>query len=420
MKNQQLKLIDMRKATKGLAVLMLMMAAVCTTGCNKDGDSDDWSGNNGNSDVRVTTYSPQNITQTSVVCGGDAIVRQGLSLSEFGVCWSKELNPTAEDTHLSTTNWREPYVCTITGLEPGTNYHIRAYALRGLMYYYGEEKSFTTESNGSGSGWGNAPTGAINGRFTINDEGTQVYFSKGNLQYKASTNTWKFAENQIDYIGYANSNVNQNYSGWIDLFGWGTSGWNSGNTYYQPWDTYLSFSSSGSFYGPPGRYNLTGDYANADWGVYNPILNGGNSQNNGWRTPTAAEWDYVFISRPNASSKYGQGNVDGVNGMILLPDDWMLPDGLSFTAGNTSWANVYTAAQWTQMEINGAVFLPAAGSRERISVLDVGTYGYYWSSSYDSSDGAYHLTIGDMDLGAWYSSNRGWGNSVRLIAVSEN
>ena len=83
MKNQQLKLIDMRKATKGLAVLMLMMAAVCTTGCNKDGDSDDWSGNNGNSDVRVTTYSPQNITQTSVVCGGDAIVRQGLSLSEL-------------------------------------------------------------------------------------------------------------------------------------------------------------------------------------------------------------------------------------------------------------------------------------------------------------------------------------------------
>ena len=115
------------------------MAVFVFMGCNKQGDND----------VRVTTYTPQDITQTSAVCGGDVIVTQGLSLNELGVCWSTERNPTANDSHLSTTNWSDTYVCTIMGLESNTTYHVRAYALRGLEYYYGDDKVFTTlESNG--------------------------------------------------------------------------------------------------------------------------------------------------------------------------------------------------------------------------------------------------------------------------------
>ena len=64
-----------------------------------------------------------------------------------------------------------------------------------------------------------------------------VLFSKGNLQYQASTKTWRFAENQYDIIGEGNENISYRYSGWIDLFGWGTSGWNSGANAYQPYST---------------------------------------------------------------------------------------------------------------------------------------------------------------------------------------
>ena len=131
----------MQRFMKAIIAIMLVMVLLVVIGCNKQD----------NKDVRVTTYTPQDITQTTAKCGGDVIVTQGLSLDELGVCWSTERNPTVEGAHLSTTNWNNTYVCTITGLVPDTKYHVRAYALRGLEYYYGEDKNFMTKGDGSGS-----------------------------------------------------------------------------------------------------------------------------------------------------------------------------------------------------------------------------------------------------------------------------
>ena len=146
------------------------------------------------------------------------------------------------------------------------------------------------------------PTGAINGLFSVSGS-RQVYFSKGNLQYQASTNTWKFAESQYDYIGDANSNISSSYDGWIDLFGWGTSGYHDANdpynVNYQPWsssDSLLDNEYNSYGYGPSSNMpdmNLTGTSANYDWGVNNPISNGGNTANQ-WRTLTQPEWSYIL------------------------------------------------------------------------------------------------------------------------------
>ena len=117
-------------------VVMLVTLLIIANGCKPDRDSD----------VRVTTYTPQSITTTTVNCGGDVIVTQGLVLNELGVCWSTNRNPTVEDTCLSTSIWNKPFTCTITGLDPGTVYHVRAFALRGLEYYYGEDVKIKTLS----------------------------------------------------------------------------------------------------------------------------------------------------------------------------------------------------------------------------------------------------------------------------------
>ena len=259
--------------------------------------------------------------------------------------------------------------------------------------------------------------GAIKAAFSVSAD-KKVYFSQGNLQYQASTGTWRFAEHQYDIIGDDNANISSTNSGWIDLFGWGTSGWNSGANAYQPYSTSTIFSD----YYPGGSYSndLTGSYANADWGVYNKISNGGNSAGM-WRTLTQSEWSYLINSRANASSKNGVATVNDVTGLILLPDNWTLPDGLTFTSGaNGDYAqNTYSASEWSKMEANGAVFLPAAGYRFGTeNVYGVGSYGGYWSSSAYGYYYAYYLSFGSDDVGT-SSDNRNTGRSVRLVQDAE-
>jgi hypothetical protein len=260
------------------------------------------------------------------------------------------------------------------------------------------------------------PTGAINGLFTINANGNQVWFSQGNLQYKASTGSWRFAINQYDYIGSANSNVSSTYSGWIDLFGWGTSGWNCGNTYYRPWDSSTSCSEC---YGPSGNYNLTGSYANSDWGYYNTISNGGNSSHF-WRTLTIEEWEYVLYGRITSSGiLFAKACVNGVNGVVILPDNWNsgyynLNNTNSYSATYSS--NTLSASQWSNIEQNGAVFLPAAGHRTATSSLGIGTVGTYWSASHANyNNEARSLYFENLFIVTDDGYYRYYGLSVRLV-----
>lgn len=268
----------------------------------------------------------------------------------------------------------------------------------------------------------------IDAVFTV-AQGKTVKFSKGNLQYLGTgtsgkeTPKWRFADNQWDYMGNGtNGNVAiDGYSAYNtgsnsatptdadkaaarDLFGWGTSG---GGTPTTP--PYMTINNNGSIYG--GTSNIAG--TDCDWGVYNKEVIENNDGKN-WRTLTSAEWAYVFQGRTDASQKYGHGSVDGVNGMIILPDVWVLPSGLSFTAGDSSW-NSYTTDQWEKMEKNGAVFLPAAGYRDGASVYNVGSVGYYWSSTNYLSYGAYFVHFNSGGFNPSNASHRYDGYSVRLV-----
>lgn len=254
--------------------------------------------------------------------------------------------------------------------------------------------------------------GAIQAAFSVSAT-EQIYFSQGNLQYQASTNTWRFAEHQYDIIGADNSNISSSYSGWIDLFGWGTSGFASKNPYMTSTD-YSDYGVVGDSYA-----DIAG--TNYDWGVYNKISNGGNTAGQ-WRTLTYGEWYYVMYERSNASSLYGVASVGGVNGMVLLPDDWKLPDGVAFKSGVADnygsdyykTVNNYSMSEWAEMESAGAVFLPAAGYRYGALVNNVGSGGYYWSASSSGSSYAYYLYFYSGNA-SMYGSYRYYGHSVRLV-----
>lgn len=229
-------------------------------------------------------------------------------------------------------------------------------------------------------------------------ESKKVQFAHGNLQYQASTQTWRFAENQYDTIGGANSNISDSYSGWIDLFGWGT-GNNPINTSWAPED-YPTFN---------------------DWG---------DNIGGGWRTLTKDEWIYLFCERTDAAHLFGMGSVNGVNGTIVLPDDWAgdkftdTDNGLVYNedgyynnnAGGRFSFNTYTAEQWRTMEEAGAVFLPAPGCRAGTEVINVNLAGYYWSSTPSNIGGeAFYLYISNYGLHSHYSNGRHNAISVRLV-----
>ena len=281
--------------------------------------------------------------------------------------------------------------------------------------------------------------GALPGEFSVAD-GQKVYFSRGNLQYNAAQGThatadggtaqgtWRFAEKQYDTIFHSNSGASSTYNGWIDLFGWGTSGWNSGAVAYQPWST----STNNADYYPGGDYtnSLTGNYANADWGVYNAISNGCDTPGQ-WRTPTRDEWIYLLTTRAastvngTANARYAKASVNGIAGVILFPDSYSHPVWVAQPVGvnatdNTGWdGNVYSATDWQLMEAAGCVFLTAAGHRAGSTIVAyTGVYGNYWGASSGltpNETDACFLTFGSSGFHPSIDQNRDDGQSVRLV-----
>jgi hypothetical protein len=399
--------------------------------------------------LAVRTISVSDVTASRVKAEGEVIRDGGFEVTERGFCWGTEHNPTIEGLHIKASVGMGAYSYYFSGLEKGQTHYVRAYAVNEEGVAYGDEVEFVPDD--PFAPW---PGGVSPGLFTVG-EGHQVRFSQGNLQYCPDDNIWRFAEHQWDFVGgscwdiqldsmdigtvYAhgvkcdNTKIYRYYSGWVDLFGWGTSGWDNGNIYYKPYD-FAGHIYECAFYGPPGNFDLTGDYAQSDWGVYNTISNGGSRQ---WRTPTAGEIDYLLRDRSTSSGiRYAKATVAGVRGLVVLPDDWSESTyRLRMVNVNGHYlANVITAGEWLDMlEPAGAVFLPAAGCRFEVTdhegiwydneeSTSVYISGSYWTSSqgsgvdsasalyFEGSDGTYYY---DYFIADPYRTH---GNSVRLVS----
>lgn len=268
-----------------------------------------------------------------------------------------------------------------------------------------------------------APEGAINGLFTINANGDQVYFSKGNLQYKPSTNVWRFAENQNDYIGGDNATLNPGTKcrNWLDLFAWGANGHEHRAVCWEPWSKeWIDVGDSISKYNAydVDTLNLYDCDGQADWG-YNAISNGGNEKHL-WRSLTVDEWVYLLEQRPTATGiRYAKATVDNVNGLLLLPDDWDSTFHHLQKVNNDEVDykdNFINEPYWTEkVEAQGAVFLPAAGIRDISNVGLKGKYGAYWTSSYCDRFNAYLVLFSNSLLNPTQPTQKCCGRSVRLV-----
>jgi hypothetical protein len=253
---------------------------------------------------------------------------------------------------------------------------------------------------------------ALTGVFSV-AANKQVQFSKGNLYYDGSE--WGFEDNQYDFRTWeANDAIKDGV--------YSETGTESGNVglFYWTKDTAKSYLVE---YDSSGRSSEDTFFAN----------NNADVMGEEWFALSYDELYYLFDTRADASNKRGIATVNtgsiSILGVVLLPDSWTLPDGCSWTAGDSlewegmEWTiNSYTAEQWAAMESAGAVFMPAMGHRDVTEASYVRYQGEYWLSSLESSASeiaANEVIFCEDGVFLGGSSDRSNAISIRLVTLAQ-
>ena len=285
----------------------------------------------------------------------------------------------------------------LAGLEPGTAYEVMVEPVYedGTTGMQSSITVFTTLGEESEP---------LEGVFSVSKD-KKVGFAKGNLRYSKDANWndhWSLAEHQYDILGADNlesQEVNQYGNRFpsedhLDLFCWSAGKSNNGTVYTYPDDSYY-----------------TGGFK--EWGTQTAFTD---IYGFGWSTMTKDEWTYLLSERENAATLKSFATVNGVKGLVLLPDEWNAPDGVIIS-------EEMTAEQWATIEKAGAVFLPAAGTltvnmegNTVATVNDVNVVGSYWSSTPSETDvNAFSMTFTESEVKPAVDIYRRIGSAVRLV-----
>ena len=228
------------------------------------------------------------------------------------------------------------------------------------------------------------PAGALPGKFTVDADGKQVYFSKGNLQaiWHSSTKSysWDFAANQYDIVGRAPGNTtigSQEDGSVVTLFGW-----SSPATYYG-----IATSTNGDEY--------SGDFV--DWGTAY-CNSSAISPEDTWRTLSKNEWDYLL-----QHNKHGWATVNGLGGLVIAPDGFE--------------GSISTIYEPYHLSTYNLVFLPAEDLRTGLKVNPdyIGSYGHYYSGTCATGYSVFSLYFFDGYARCFNIEKRYAGLNVRLV-----
>ena len=238
---------------------------------------------------------------------------------------------------------------------------------------------------------GTPPSGADTGLFTVDKDGKQVFFSQNNLYYQQSNKSWHVTSGWGPWVTTeANGDVGENYKNINDfqmLFGWGDI-------------TPLRTDTDDE------KYNWPTDGSDP-WG--SKIDNKGT-----WRTLSIDEWNFLLSGGPIRDGKYKEGvrittDKDGtVTGLVIAPDDF--PEEIKSYYTETEW--------WNNVREYGLVFLPLGGRRYGKEVANVGSAGYYWSSTIKENytSNAWVMSFSEATVWYWYDEPKHTGASVRLVS----
>ena len=378
----------------------------------------------------ITTDPVTNIQQTTATGGGNVTNSGGATVTARGVCWSTSSNPTINNSHTTNGTGTGIFTSSITGLTPGTLYHVRAYATNSAGTAYGADVIFTTQqvptytisvsaspSNG-GSAHVGSTTGPTTGTYTSGQQCTVYAVANSNytftnwtengqvVQGAGATYTFPVTANRTLVANFTYNSIGGHAyvdlglpSGTLwatcnigadspedygDYFAWGET---------QPKDTY----NWSNYQYCNGNYNTLTKYCNNSNYGYNgftddlttllPEDDAATAQwGSGWRMPTDEDWEELLNNTTNIST-----TLNGVEGKL-------------FTGANSN-----------------SIFLPAAGSYNENGPWAVGEHIYYWSNSIDlncPSAAWVHFFILYNNHYNEYGLDRYHGETVRAVRSS--
>ena len=364
----------------------------------------------------------------------------GASVTDMGVCWSTQANPTTKDIHVSTEDTLA--VIDITSLQSNTKYYVRAYAVNKVGVAYSEEKEFTTlalpevrtedvsdiQVNSALLSatlvFDGNDTATIKG-FCWSDkseptiEGDHIAIDTASAGYTYAL-TALLPETQYFVRAYAQNKIGIVYGDEVSFTtkeqAYPSDGTENGYAYVDlglsvKWATINVGASKAEDYG---------DYF--AWGEVEP------KDYYDWSTYKYCNGSETTLTKYNTSSSYG--TVDNKTQLELSDDaaranwggNWRMPT-------DAEWIELREQCTWTWTTQNGvygrtvtsktngnSIFLPAAGSHDGSSLTDAGSCGRYWSSSLGSGSPnyAWYLTFNSGSVGRRLQ-NRYNGFSVRPV-----
>ena len=391
----------------------------------------------------ITTIDLSAITSTTATSGGNITNDGGSPVTARGVCWSTNQNPTTADSKTSDGAGNGTFSSALTALAPGTTYYIRAYATNSIGIAYGNQVTTTTLTS--------LPiltTTAIS-VVTYNSATSGGNISSdGGIAVTARGACWSTSQNPT-----IADNKTSN--------GTGTGSYTSSITGLKPNTNYFvrayATNSLGTAYGTNISFTSAtiplGTVIDVDGNLYATVTIGtqvwmkenlkvtrlndetsielvtDNSKWNALSTP-----GYCWYNNDESTNKNTYGalyNWEAVNTGKLCPAGWHMPSHDEYIlladylggsniagvqlreAGTLHWASPNTGAT------NGSGFsgLPGGGrSSTDVSFTDIGSAGYWWSSTEYSATQSWGLGLGfDYIYACNCWSYKKGGGSIRCV-----
>jgi uncharacterized protein (TIGR02145 family) len=388
--------------------------------------------------IGIETKDISNIMATTAICGGNVTFDGGCTVTQKGVCYSTDDNPTIDDFITNDGTGAGAYVSNLTGLINNVTYYIRAYAKNCGGTVYGTKKSFKTQT-----GIAVVSLNPVSSVLIHTATSSYQLISTGGTTVSNSGICWSTQMNPTissvyktvlgstlgtysSKIGDLTPNTDYYIRAYVTTTG--------GNVFYSDNRTFKTVAATVSDYENNGYTAI--EIGNQIWmgeNLRSTKYNNGTAitqvtDNALWSGTTISAYCY-YANQSAYSVVYGiLYNWYTINNGNLCPTGWHVPtieewDTLALDLGNDAGYKLKTTgdAFWstTSASVSNSSGFSARGGGYRLpdgQFLDVTVYGYWWSSSNFSTASAWSFLLKDTYAAPmYYSKDKNNGYSVRCI-----